>query len=49
MAIHRSELNTAAVEVEGISKRFGDAQRPHRLMPWRKAKKPKLALIMMAK
>src|SRR6266576_2761196 len=44
MAIHKSELNTAAVEVEGISKRFGDAGRPHRLMPWRKAKKAKLAL-----
>src|SRR3989442_5426340 len=44
MAIHKSELNTAAVEVEGISKRFGDARRPHRLMPWRKAKQPKLAL-----
>jgi len=44
MAIHKSELNTAAIEVEGISKRFGDAGRPHRLMPWRKAKKPKLAL-----
>jgi ABC-2 type transport system ATP-binding protein len=44
MAIHKTELNTAAVEVEGISKRFGEASRPHRLMPWRKAKKPKLAL-----
>src|SRR5437773_2023350 len=44
MAIHASELNAAAVEVEGISKRFGDVQRPHRLMPWRKVKKPKLAL-----
>jgi ABC-2 type transport system ATP-binding protein len=44
MAIHKSELNTAAVEVDGISKRFGEASRPHRLMPWRKAKKPKLAL-----
>jgi ABC-2 type transport system ATP-binding protein len=44
MAIHKSELNTAAVEVEGISKRFGDERRPHRLMPWRKAKKAKLAL-----
>ena len=44
MAIHKSELNPAAVEVEGISKRFGDARRPNRLMPWRKAKKPKLAL-----
>jgi ABC-2 type transport system ATP-binding protein len=44
MAIHASELNTAAVEVESISKRFGDDSRPHRLMPWRKAKKAKLAL-----
>jgi ABC-2 type transport system ATP-binding protein len=44
MAIHKSELNTAAVEVEGISKRFGDTRRPHRLLPWRKAKKAKLAL-----
>ena len=44
MAIHESELNRSAVEVEGISKRFGEAVRPHRLMPWRKAKKPKLAL-----
>ncbi len=31
MAIHASELNTAAVEVEGISKRFGEAGRPHRV------------------
>src|SRR5256886_3906325 len=44
MAIHKSELNTAAVEVEGISKRFGDDGRPNRLMPWRKVKKAKLAL-----
>ena len=44
MAIHESELNTTAVEVDGISKRFGDARRSNRLMPWRKAKKPKLAL-----
>ena len=44
MAIHKSELNTAAVEVEGVSKRFGETARPNRLMPWRKAKKPKLAL-----
>jgi ABC-2 type transport system ATP-binding protein len=44
MAIHASELNTAAVEVEGISKRFGEDGHPHRLMRWRKAKKPKLAL-----
>src|SRR5947199_3676430 len=44
MAIHASELNRAAVEVEGISKRVGDARRSNRLMPWRKAKKPKLAL-----
>jgi ABC-2 type transport system ATP-binding protein len=44
MAIHASELTTAAVEAEGISKQFGQAGRPHRLMPWRKIKKPKLAL-----
>src|SRR3989442_8182932 len=44
MAMHASELNTAAVEVEDISKRFGDARRPSRLMPWRKVKKAKLAL-----
>src|SRR2546421_9241218 len=44
MAIQASELNTAAVEVEGISKRFGDAGRPNRLVPWRKTKKAKLAL-----
>jgi len=44
MAIQESELNTAAVEVEGISKRFGEAGRWHRLMPWRKVKEPKLAL-----
>src|SRR5256885_12182948 len=44
MAIHKSELNTAAVEVEAISKRFGETGRPHRLMPWRKVKKPMLAL-----
>jgi ABC-2 type transport system ATP-binding protein len=44
MAIQESELNTAAVEVDGVSKRFGDARRPNRLMPWRKVKKPKLAL-----
>src|SRR5438067_13160564 len=44
MAIHASELNTAAVEVDGISKRFGEAGRPHRLMPWRKVKKEKRAL-----
>ncbi len=44
MAIHKRELNPAAVEVEGISKRFGEDGRPHRLMLWRKAKKPKLAL-----
>jgi ABC-2 type transport system ATP-binding protein len=42
MAIHASELNIAAVEVDGISKRFG--QSPRRLMPWRKPKKAKLAL-----
>jgi ABC-2 type transport system ATP-binding protein len=44
MAIHVSELHNAAVEVEGISKLFGEAVRPHRLLPWRKAKTPKLAL-----
>ena len=44
MAIHESELNIAAVEVEGISKRFGDARKAHRLLPWRKARKEKLAL-----
>src|SRR2546423_14805583 len=44
MAIHARELNRAAVEVEAISKRFGEASRPHRLIPWQKAKKPKLAL-----
>jgi ABC-2 type transport system ATP-binding protein len=44
MAIHESELNTAAVEVEGVSKRFGDDGRPTRLRPWRKVKKAKLAL-----
>jgi ABC-2 type transport system ATP-binding protein len=44
MAIHVSELQSAAVEVEGVSKRFGEAVRPHRLLPWRKAKTPKLAL-----
>ncbi len=44
MAIRASELNTAAVEVDGISKRFGQVARQHRLMPWRKAKKQKLAL-----
>src|SRR3989442_9506233 len=44
MAIHASELNTAAVEVDGISERFGETGRPNRLMPWRKVKKAKLAL-----
>jgi ABC-2 type transport system ATP-binding protein len=44
MAIHASELNTAAVEVDGISKRFGHAGQLGRLMPWRKAKPHKLAL-----
>jgi ABC-2 type transport system ATP-binding protein len=44
MAIRESELNTAAVEVDRVTKRFGDARRPNRLMPWRKAKKAKLAL-----
>src|SRR5260370_27865739 len=42
--MHKRELNTAALEVAGISKRFGEARRAHRLMPWRKAKKQKLAL-----
>ena len=42
MAIHESELNIAAVEVDGISKRFGQSR--HRLAPWRKPKKDKLAL-----
>jgi ABC-2 type transport system ATP-binding protein len=44
MAIHVSELRNVAVEVDGISKRFGEDVRRHRLMPWRKAKTPKLAL-----
>jgi ABC-2 type transport system ATP-binding protein len=44
MAIRASELNIPAVEVDGISKRFGDAGRRHPVMPWRKPKKPKLAL-----
>jgi ABC-2 type transport system ATP-binding protein len=44
MAIRETELNTAAVEVDRVTKRFGDARRPNRLMPWRKAKKAKLAL-----
>ncbi len=44
MAIRVSELNTAAVEVDSISKRFGELRRAHRLTPWRKAKTPKLAL-----
>ena len=42
MAIHARELNIAAVEVDGISKRFGQT-RP-RLMRWRKPTKEKLAL-----
>src|SRR5260370_36816836 len=42
--MHKRELNTAALEVAGISKRFGEARRAHRLMPWRKEKKQKLAL-----
>ena len=42
MAIYASELNIAAVEVDGISKRFGRS--PRRLTPWRKPKKAKLAL-----
>ncbi len=42
MAIHASELNIAAVEVDGISKRFGQSRR--RLTPWRKPMKEKLAL-----
>ena len=44
MAIRVSELNTPAVEIEGISKRFGQASRVRRLMPWRTVKPPKLAL-----
>ena len=44
MAIRERELKTAAVEVNGISKWFGEARRRHRLLPWRKAKKQKLAL-----
>ena len=44
MAIQARELNTAAVEVDGISKRFGQAGRIRRLSPWRKGKPPKLAL-----
>jgi len=44
MAIRVSELNTPAVEVDGISKRFGQAGRVRRLMPWRTVKPPKLAL-----
>jgi len=44
MAIRVSELNTPAVEIDGISKRFGQAGRVRRLMPWRTVKPPKLAL-----
>src|SRR5206468_10703683 len=38
------ELNTPAVEIDGISKRFGQAGRVRRLMTWRTVKPPKLAL-----
>ena len=44
MAIRVSELNTPAVEIDGISKRFGQPGRVRRLMPWRTVKPPKLAL-----
>ena len=44
MAIRASELNTAAVEVDGISKQFGQEGRIQRVRPWRKTSKPKLAL-----
>ncbi len=44
MAIRVSELNTPAVEIDGISKRFGQAGRVRRLMPWRMVKPPKVAL-----
>jgi ABC-2 type transport system ATP-binding protein len=44
MAIRAKEVNIAAVEVDGISKQFGQEGRIHRLKPWRKEKKPKLAL-----
>ena len=44
MAIRVSELNTPAVEIDDISKRFGQPGRVRRLMPWRTVKPPKLAL-----
>src|SRR5438270_4328283 len=44
MAIRVSDLKAAAVEIESISKRFGQAGRMRQLMPWRKPKTPKLAL-----
>src|SRR2546421_12974272 len=44
MAIRVSDLNAAAIEIESISKRFGQVGRMLRLMPWRKPKTPKLAL-----
>ena len=44
MAIRVSDLNAAAVEIESISKRFGQVGRMRQLMPWRKPKTPKLAL-----
>jgi ABC-2 type transport system ATP-binding protein len=44
MAIRVSELNTAAVEVDSITKRFGQAGHVRQLMPWRKVKTPKVAL-----
>jgi ABC-2 type transport system ATP-binding protein len=42
MAIEATELNNAAVDVQGVSKRFGRSRRP--LLPWVKATKNKLAL-----
>ena len=44
MAIRVSDLNAAAVEIESISKRFGQVGRMRQLMPWRKPTTPKLAL-----
>ena len=46
MAIKASELNTAAVELHGISKRFAQSARP----PFgrRKVKKEKLALDLVS-
>jgi ABC-2 type transport system ATP-binding protein len=42
MAIQARDVNSAAVEIVDISKRFGQSGR--RLLPWRKANKEKLAL-----